>query len=328
MPAPSYHPFVRALARGLRDKCGVAGEHAVLLAVSGGADSTALLRAAALLAPKRGWALRLGVAHVHHGMRREAEAEAQAVAALAKNLGLPFFRADLDPAAFKGRNLEEAMREARYGALAGIARDHGFPCVATAHHADDQLETLLLRLCRGCRPEALAGMAWRRKLTQDVALIRPLLGVEHADALDFLRALGQTWHEDASNTDEDRARAKLRLKVVPALKELHPDAAKKAVALAEAVAEENQRGGPPRGNSQRGEPPRPLSRAEARAMAPTDLRHRLKELLHAHGIPRVNAALLAQLAAVCADPSGKARTVDLAGERKLSITRHDIQVIP
>lgn len=325
MSSPTYHPFVRMLARDLRGKCAVAEGDAVLLAVSGGADSTALLRAFALLGLKRGWSLRLGVAHIHHGMRQEAEAEAQAVAALARHWGLPFFRADLDPAAFKGRNLEEAMREARYGALAGIARAHGFSCVATAHHADDQLETLLLRLCRGCRPEALAGMAWRRELAAGIALIRPLLGVEHADALAFLQTLGQAWHEDASNGDEARARAKLRLKVTPVLKELHPQAAKKAVALAEAV-----QGGMDalaREHSARpADKGAPLSRADARTLAPTELRHRLKAMLHAHGIARVSAALLAQLATLAADHQGKVRTVDLAGGQKLSIGKNEIRV--
>lgn len=327
MSSSAYHPLLRALTAGLRQKCGVVENDAVLLAVSGGADSVALLRACALLAPKRGWHLRLGVAHVHHGVRKEAEEEARFVGALAKDLDLPFYRADLDTAAFKGRNLEEAMREARYAALARLARENHFGAVVTAHHGDDQLETLLLRLCRGCRPEALAGMRWRRELADGVDLIRPLLGVEHADALDFLRTLGQDWREDAGNTDEAFARAKLRLKVIPVLKELHPQAARKAVALAEAM-EESRRGVPPRGDSERGGPPRLLSRAEARAMAPADLRLRLKGLLHAAGVTRVSAALLAQAATMAADHHGKTRTVDLAGERKLFIARHEIRVTP
>jgi len=326
----------------------VAGGDAVLLAVSGGADSTALLRAAALLAPKRGWKLRLGVAHIHHGVRKEAEAEAQAVGALAESLGLPFFRADLDPAAFKGRNLEEAMREARYGALADIARTHGFSFVATAHHADDQLETLLLRLCRGCRPEALAGIRRRRELAPGIHLIRPLLDAQHADALDFLRALGQPWHEDASNADEARARALLRARVVPALKALHPAAAHKAVELAEAVAEEKgARAFSPRrthaktalhpgtsthaavrSSSNAGYKPAPLSRSRARSLPPADLRRELKAFLNAHGITRVNTTLLAQLAALATDHHGKTRTVDLAGKRKLTVTRGEIRVLP
>lgn len=326
MPAPAYHPLVRALGQGLRKKCGVGEGAALLLAVSGGADSVALLRACALLAPRRSWRLRLGVAHVHHGMRQAADEEARFVEALATDLGLPFYRADLDASAFKGRNLEEAMRQARYGALARIALAHGFPLVAAAHHADDQLETLLLRLCRGCRPEALAGMAWRREWdgppASRVHLIRPLLGVEHADALDFLRTLGQDWREDAGNADEAFARAKLRLKVIPVLKELHPQAARKAAALAEAVQDGAWK--PPPAHEP--QTPASLSRALARTLAPADLRLRLKALLHAHGVARVNAALLAQLAHMAADHHGKARAVDLPGGKRLVVTREDVRV--
>ncbi len=342
---PTYHPWVRALADGLRRKCAVVEGDALLLAVSGGADSVALLRAAALLAPKRGWHLKLAVAHVHHGVRQEAEEEARFVKTLAKELNLPFYRADLDAGAFKGRNLEDAMRDARYGALAHIARIRGFGCIATAHHADDQLETLLLRLCRGCQPEALAGMRWSRPL-EELRLIRPLLGMQHADALDFLRALKQDWREDAGNADERQARARLRLKVIPVLKELHPQAALKAVALAEAMggsalADQLARtatlplgacgdGGMPAtlssASSATGRSRPTLPRAHARALAPADLRQRLKELLHAHGVKRVNAALLAQAAHMAADHHGKTRAMDLPGGRKLEISRLEIRV--
>lgn len=326
MPSPAYHPWLRALSAGLRQKCGVAEGDAVLLAVSGGADSVALLRAAALLAPKRGWRLKLGVAHVHHGVRQEAEEEARFVAGLTAELGLPFYRADLDPAAFLGRNLEEAMREARYGALARMARANSFAFVATAHHADDQLETLLLRLCRGCQPEALAGMAWRRPL-EESHLIRPLLGAQHADALDFLHALGQDWREDAGNVDERQARAKLRLKVIPVLKELHPGAALKAAALAEAVqrsADTPGRDAPahPAGKRARA----PLSRVDARLLSMAALQTRLKDLLRAAGIARVNSALLAQAATIAADHHGKTRTVDLPKGKRLVVTRETVTV--
>lgn len=313
----SYHPLVRSLSRTLRERCGVAEGDAVLLAVSGGADSTALLRACALLAPKRGWKLRLGVAHVQHGVRREAQAEARSVEATAERLRLPFFRVDLEPSTFKGRNLEEAMREARYDALARIARDNGFGFLATAHHADDQLETLLLRLCRGCRPEAMAGIAWRRELEPGLHLIRPLLDIEHADAMDFLHGLGQAWHEDASNGDEARARAKLRLRVVPALKELHPDAARKATALADAVRESDC--GTTSDDPCHDAAPHRLSRDEARGMSSTALRQRLKAMLHGAGISRINSALLAQLAVLCADASGKRRSVDLPDKHRLVV---------
>lgn len=267
--APSArHPLVAAVAKALRGRCGLReafkreqprGGPSMLVGVSGGADSVALLRALDLLRQRRGFAMRLTVAHVQHHLREEAEADAAFVASLAASLDLPFARRDID-VPDRG-NTEANARRLRYRALSGMARDAGARHVAVAHHADDQLETLLMRLLRGGSVRGLSGMAWRRPLHEplhepvdapresngDAAdghasgeapwLIRPMLGVEAADARAFLEAMQQDWREDASNDNRSLRRNRLRAEVLPVLRELQPDAASKAVRLGEHLRE-------------------------------------------------------------------------------------------
>lgn len=240
---PSRHPLVRAVAQALRRRCGIGSRAAgtgpvraakILVAVSGGPDSVALLRALNLLAARRDWRLQLAVGHVQHHLRESAEADAEFVAELAKRLDLPYLRADVHPAKKHG-NVEENARVMRYAALAEMAASFGAPYVATAHHADDQLETLLMRLMRGASVRGLAGMAWRRRLAADrpVTLIRPMLGAEHLQAIDFLQRLKQGWRLDHTNQSDQRLRAALRLRVVPALRELRPSVSLRAVQMGE-----------------------------------------------------------------------------------------------
>ena len=165
-----HHPLVRAVAEGLRHHCGVREGARLIVAVSGGADSVALLRALAILAPRRNWNLNLAVGHVQHHLRkRGAEADARFVAALAKKLELPFLRADLEPPRPAKGNREDWARKERYGALAEMAQAFGASFMVTAHHGDDQLETMLMRLVRGCSVRGLAGMRWRRRLAGSLA---------------------------------------------------------------------------------------------------------------------------------------------------------------
>lgn len=241
MSDPAYHPLVRSLTRSLRRRCGVSEGGRLLVAVSGGADSVALLRALALLAPRRRWRLSLVVGHVQHHLRREAEGDAAFVEGLAKACRLPFDRRDLalHPEAPHGcaqtTNLEALARDARYTALAEMALSSDCGFVATAHHADDQLETLLMRVMRGAGVAGMRGIAWRRGLADGVTLIRPMLGVTHADAIDFLHRLDQSWQEDHTNADITRTRARLRRDVLPVLRELRPSVARKAVELGDAM---------------------------------------------------------------------------------------------
>lgn len=244
--APSYLPLVRAAAHGLRHRGGVCeGDH-VLVACSGGADSVALLRAMHLLHRRRKWNLALTVAHVQHHLRppEEAEADAAFVEALAGQLGLAYVRRDITPGEAAG-NVEANAREQRYAVLTEMAQEAGAGFVATAHHADDQLETLLMAILRGTTAKGLRGIAWQRPLSDEtpdgnsegvgVTLIRPILGATHADAIALLNHLDQQWREDATNLDKSRTRARLRHEVLPVLRELRPSVARKAVELGDTL---------------------------------------------------------------------------------------------
>ncbi|NBC10332.1 MAG: tRNA lysidine(34) synthetase TilS, partial [Planctomycetes bacterium] len=199
-PSPgriAYHPLMRRLTHGLRRRCGVGEGEAILVAVSGGADSVALLRGLRLLALKRRWRLRLHVGHVQHHLRppEEAEADAAFVQSLADELSLPFRRRDLEVPA---GNTEAQARRQRYAALTRMAQEAGASLIATGHHADDHLETILMRLLRGTRARGLRGIAWRRAMKAEehekpedaeasaIRLIRPMLAATHGEAIAFL----------------------------------------------------------------------------------------------------------------------------------------------
>ena len=231
--AAAYLPLMRSLVHGLRRRLGVTtGDH-LAVACSGGADSVALLRGLHLLAPRRGWRLRLTVLHVQHHLRgAAAEDDASFVAALAGSLDLPYLRQDIDPGPLPG-NLEANARRLRYAALTTAARTCGATHLATAHPAADQLETLLMALLRGTTAAGLRGIAWQRPLADDVQLIRPILAADRQQVRQFLQHLGQTWQEDHTNRDPTRTRARLRRDVIPHLRDLRPDVASKALQLSD-----------------------------------------------------------------------------------------------
>ncbi len=228
------HPFVKTVATALRRHCAVPAGARLVVATSGGADSVALLRALAVLAGRRSWRLDLVVGHVQHGVRAEAESEAVFVSDLAICLGLPFERRDLDPrAAGDTTNQEARLRRARYAALAEMADAVDAEFVATAHHGDDQLETLLMRMLRGASVRGLGGMRWRRRIAPGavIRLVRPMLSVDRAEGVAFLEQLGQPWREDVTNADVSRLRARLRRDVVPVLQALQPRVTARAAEL-------------------------------------------------------------------------------------------------
>lgn len=193
------------------------GSH-VLAGVSGGADSVALLYLLHHLRPRLSFAL--SAVHVHHGLRgAEADADAEFVQRLAWRLGVPCVveRAEVAARARRdGISVEMAGRAARHAVFHRVARALGADRVATAHHADDQVETLLLRLLRGTGLQGLGGMA-PCAVVQGLTLIRPLLEVTHEDLVAFLEAHGLRWREDASNRDTAILRNRVRLELLPFL---------------------------------------------------------------------------------------------------------------
>jgi tRNA(Ile)-lysidine synthase len=182
-------------------------EPALLLAVSGGPDSTALLLMAAEWATGRPTP-ELFAATVDHGLRTESAAEAERVSALAARLGVPHATLVWEGEKPSAR-LQERAREARYALLVAQARAVGARVVVTAHHLDDQAETVLMRLTRGSGLSGLAGMAARsRRGELDIA--RPLLTVSKAELVAFCQLRGVAYARDPSNTDPRFARPRLR----------------------------------------------------------------------------------------------------------------------
>jgi tRNA(Ile)-lysidine synthase len=183
----------------------------IVLAVSGGPDSAALMRLAARWRDHAG--VPLAVATVDHGLRAESGAEADKVGAWAATLGLPHailpWRGEKPT-----RAIQEKAREARYALLFAHARALGAEAVATAHHADDQWETIVFRLARGSGIGGLAGMA-RDQAFPDGRLIRPLLNLPKQALVDYCRAENQSFFEDPANADPAYARARLRAMGAP-----------------------------------------------------------------------------------------------------------------
>ncbi len=209
----------------------------VIVGVSGGPDSLALLHALRQLAPQHGW--QLHCAALNHGLRPEAEAEAHFVAELAAawDVGCTIERADVRAmAAQPGVSLEEAARQARYAFLGRVAQRLGAPVIAVGHHADDQVETLLMHLLRGSGLAGLRGMPPAVALArlrlpslshgerfEGIRLARPLLPFTRDEILDYCRAHDLTPRWDVSNLDQTFFRNRLRHDVIPRLKEINPN---------------------------------------------------------------------------------------------------------
>ena len=196
----------------------------VLVAVSGGADSVALLRAMATL--KTGGAGRLCVAHLNHQLRPEADDDQQFVVDLCDRLGVTCEverTAVNDLATQSGGGLEATARWARYRFLETVAGRLGVRFVVTAHTADDQAETILHRILRGTGIRGLAGMARTRPLGH-ATLIRPLLDVRREDLRAYLEALRQPHRSDRSNLDVRFTRNRIRRELLPRLqRRFNPD---------------------------------------------------------------------------------------------------------
>src|SRR5438093_10574535 len=177
-----------------------------LVAVSGGADSVALLDLLHTLTPELG--LSLVVAHVDHGIRSDSGTVARAVGELAERYELPFEVGELS----LGPDATETVaRRARYAWLGEVQRRRAARYLVTAHHRDDQVETILLRLLRGSAPAGLAGMPARAR----GGLVRPLLAFTHLDLVEHVTARGLPVHDDPANRDPRHLRSWVRTVLLP-----------------------------------------------------------------------------------------------------------------
>ena len=197
----------------------------IAIAYSGGLDSSALLHLAHAHAQEAG--ITLHAFHIHHGLSENADAWTQHCAANCAALGIHFEARRIDIADLLKSGTEEAARNGRYGALGALCAQHDVPLLLTAHHEDDQAETVLLQLLRGSGVAGLSGMD-RVNAAPDLLghptlmMGRPLLGVSRAQLDDFVAGQGITYVDDESNTDPRFARNALRHQVMPVIAQLFP----------------------------------------------------------------------------------------------------------
>ena len=189
----------------------------VLVGVSGGPDSVALLHFLIEIAPR--FPLRLAVAHLNHSLRQEeSDNEAKFVASLAETLCLPCYIEKIDVPEFQRSHrlsIEEAARRVRYRFFKDVAVKHRFDKIALGHHCDDNAELILMHLFRGSGPLGISGIPPVR----EGQIVRPLIRLLKSEIMDFVNAKGIGYVSDTSNTDPRHLRNKIRHHLIPSLKE-------------------------------------------------------------------------------------------------------------
>ena len=231
------HRYLEELREGLH-RCQV-GDERLLVAVSGGADSVALLRGLVAVSPE--FSLELCVAHLNHRLRgADSDADAGWVGELCASLNLPHELGSLStselPADASG--LEENARTLRYRFFDEVAAKYQCDKIALAHTADDQVETVLHHLLRGTGMAGLRGMSAVRQTTSGRHIVRPILAVRRTLLESYLVESGQSFRTDATNTDSAMTRNRLRHVVLPLLREqINPQVDAAISRLAEQAAE-------------------------------------------------------------------------------------------
>ncbi len=221
------------LSRHINDtlaRLGVGPDATLVAAVSGGADSMAMLAA---LSREPTLGKRTIVGHVDHALRPESAAEARFVAEACARWNIPFHLKRLTPAASPAGNLADRLRRERYAFLLGLVPPDGV--LLTAHHADDQATTMLMRLIEGAALPGLAGIRERRD-----NIVRPLLAFTHDALVAWLREQGLSWCEDPSNAHLEKFRNRVRLRVLPRLEKERPGVAPRMARIAERLRQDDE----------------------------------------------------------------------------------------
>jgi tRNA(Ile)-lysidine synthase len=186
-------------------------DHRLLVAVSGGQDSLCLIKLLLDLQPKWGWYL--GIGHCDHRWRSDSAANARHVQQLAESWGISFYL----ETATQPLNSEAAARNWRYHALIAMAQANNYQYIVTGHTASDRAETLLYNLIRGTGADGLQALTWKRPITRDILLIRPLLEITRQQTGEFCQEFDLSVWEDSTNQDIKYARNRIRQELIPYL---------------------------------------------------------------------------------------------------------------
>ena len=227
--------MVDKIACALEGPCRVEPGMTVLVAVSGGPDSMALLHATRILASRFGFSICAG--HVEHGIRERSREDADFVRERCEQAGVSFRMRSVDAPGYaqeKKLSLEDAARRLRYDALFAMAKEAGAARIALAHHMDDQAETVLMHLFRG---SALGGFCGMRPLRED-GVIRPMLSVRREEVLVYCRENGIEYRIDETNADARYLRNALRLHILPQIERAFPGAVESIARTAALVQDE------------------------------------------------------------------------------------------
>lgn len=217
--------MIKKLAKDIQDEALFNPDDRIVVGVSGGPDSMALLHALLTLNQQLGWSLAIHVAHLHHGLRgADADADAAFVQAAADgmNLACTVERRDIARiAAEQGMGVEEAGRQERYAFLNAVSLKANARVVALGHHADDNAETILHRILRGTGLRGLSGIHRARALApnSNVRIVRPMLRWRKSQVLEFLSNAGVAYREDATNAAPELTRNRIRNTVLPLLED-------------------------------------------------------------------------------------------------------------
>lgn len=231
--------FLENLKDAVTNQCGLKPELPILVGVSGGADSLALMFGFETL----GYSLR--IAHLDHGLREDSKEDADYIQELCLSRGLPFVHERIDVgmvAESTGQSIEEAARNVRYQFLFEQARTANAQAVAVGHHADDQVETVLMHFLRGSALPGLTGMAFRDHFPiwdDRIPLVRPLLGIWRKEIDAYLESLGFSPRIDYTNQDVTYFRNKLRHVLIPQLENYNPQIKQAIWRMSDVLKEEN-----------------------------------------------------------------------------------------
>lgn len=242
-PRPSE--FARALGREWK-KLGLAVDAKVVVAVSGGADSVSLLLGLDELIKANKLRLKIVVAHLDHALRKDSRADARWVAALGKRRDYEVVSRRVDvgkQVRRSGDNLEQTARRARYSFLAEVARDRRAAIVVTAHTMDDQAETIVLNLLRGSGTDGLGGIESVRPIVERsrILLARPLVSwARRKDSESYCNDRGVAFRADEMNVNEQFARVRVRLRLLPLMESFNPKITEGLARTAELLREDSE----------------------------------------------------------------------------------------